>query len=172
MPSRPAARPRKSDSTVIELPIATKTDKGTASTSVKAQVKTEAKVADKPAKAKSTGRAASKEAAPKGKVATSQVAEKPAPPMESPRAEAPAPKVEPPVAEKPLADKPAKRPSALQASPAAEIQVSAEERQRLVAEAAYYIAERRGFATGYEHEDWLAAEAEVEQRLKGGNGNK
>ena len=30
-----------------------------------------------------------------------------------------------------------------------------------IAEAAYYRAERRGFAAGQEVEDWLAAEAEV-----------
>jgi hypothetical protein len=30
-----------------------------------------------------------------------------------------------------------------------------------VAEAAYFIAEKRGFGPGHELEDWLAAEAEV-----------
>jgi hypothetical protein len=30
--------------------------------------------------------------------------------------------------------------------------------------AAYFRAERRGFAPGYETEDWLAAEAEVSAR--------
>jgi hypothetical protein len=34
-------------------------------------------------------------------------------------------------------------------------------RQRMIAEAAYYIAERRGFAPGNELDDWLAAEAEI-----------
>ena len=38
---------------------------------------------------------------------------------------------------------------------------SATEREALVRTAAYYRAERRGFAPGYEWEDWLAAEAEV-----------
>jgi hypothetical protein len=38
------------------------------------------------------------------------------------------------------------------------------ERGRLIAEAAYYRAERRGFAPGGEVEDWLAAEQEVEER--------
>jgi hypothetical protein len=32
--------------------------------------------------------------------------------------------------------------------------------------AAYLRAERRGFASGYEVEDWLAAEAEVSARHK------
>ena len=34
-------------------------------------------------------------------------------------------------------------------------------RQQMIAEAAYYRAERRGFEPGHELEDWLAAEAEV-----------
>ena len=38
---------------------------------------------------------------------------------------------------------------------------SATEREDLVRIAAYFRAERRGFAPGYEWEDWLAAEAEV-----------
>jgi len=35
------------------------------------------------------------------------------------------------------------------------------ERQALIAVAAYYIAERRGFEPGYELQDWLCAEREV-----------
>jgi len=34
-------------------------------------------------------------------------------------------------------------------------------RQALIAEGAYYRAERRGFAPGHELDDWLAAEAEL-----------
>ena len=34
-------------------------------------------------------------------------------------------------------------------------------REQMIAEAAYYIAQKRGFAPGYELEDWLAAEAEI-----------
>ena len=37
-----------------------------------------------------------------------------------------------------------------------------EQRQHLIAQAAYFIAERRGFAPGNEVEDWLQAEAEIE----------
>jgi hypothetical protein len=40
-----------------------------------------------------------------------------------------------------------------------------EERRRLIAETAYFIAERRGFSAGSELEDWLQAEAEVRCRL-------
>jgi hypothetical protein len=32
----------------------------------------------------------------------------------------------------------------------------------MIAENAYYRAERRGFLPGYEIEDWLAAEAEID----------
>lgn len=37
--------------------------------------------------------------------------------------------------------------------------------QALIAEAAYYRAERRGFAPGQEIEDWLAAEKEIMERV-------
>jgi hypothetical protein len=37
----------------------------------------------------------------------------------------------------------------------------AQDRQRRIAQAAYYRAERRGFAPGYEEEDWLEAEKEI-----------
>jgi Protein of unknown function (DUF2934) len=40
-------------------------------------------------------------------------------------------------------------------------------RHASIAEAAYFRAERRGFAPGHELEDWLAAEDEVERRLNG-----
>jgi hypothetical protein len=36
------------------------------------------------------------------------------------------------------------------------------ERQSMIAEAAYYHAEKRGFAPGWEIEDWLAAEKEID----------
>lgn len=51
------------------------------------------------------------------------------------------------------------------AAAARDIRVSEEELHRLVSEAAYYKAQQRGFAPGYEHQDWLDAEAEVRQRL-------
>lgn len=40
-----------------------------------------------------------------------------------------------------------------------------EQRAALIAEAAYFRAEKRGFAPGHDTEDWLAAEAEVDARL-------
>ena len=39
---------------------------------------------------------------------------------------------------------------------------SAREIYEMIREAAYYRAERRGFAEGGEIEDWLAAEREIE----------
>jgi hypothetical protein len=36
----------------------------------------------------------------------------------------------------------------------------------MIAEGAYLRAERRGFVSGHEEEDWLAAEAEVDALLK------
>lgn len=42
-----------------------------------------------------------------------------------------------------------------------------EERCRLIAEAAYYRAQARGFAPGQEIEDWLQAEAEIDRMLHG-----
>lgn len=48
----------------------------------------------------------------------------------------------------------------------ASVQVAPEQRQQLIAQAAYFIAERRGFAPGNELEDWLRAEAEIEACMK------
>jgi hypothetical protein len=43
-----------------------------------------------------------------------------------------------------------------------ESQPFADDRQRRIELAAYYRAERRGFAPGYELQDWLEAEAETD----------
>lgn len=51
--------------------------------------------------------------------------------------------------------------SAAAAAPAQELL------RTMVAEAAYYRAERRGFLPGWEMEDWLSAEAEVLTQLCG-----
>jgi len=44
--------------------------------------------------------------------------------------------------------------------------VGPKERYHGVAEAAYFRAERRGFLPGYELQDWLDAEAELDKPLK------
>jgi Protein of unknown function (DUF2934) len=49
--------------------------------------------------------------------------------------------------------------------------VPAKPREALIAERAYFRAERRGFEPGHEGEDWLAAEAEVDLLLSGGGEN-
>ncbi len=47
----------------------------------------------------------------------------------------------------------------------AKLNLAGEDRQRLIAEAAYFRAERRGFSPGQELEDWLAAEIEIDALL-------
>lgn len=47
----------------------------------------------------------------------------------------------------------------------AESAVLHEERNALIAQAAYFRAERRGFEAGHELEDWLAAEQDIERAL-------
>jgi hypothetical protein len=42
-----------------------------------------------------------------------------------------------------------------------------ERRHSMVAEAAYFRAQRRHFDPGHELEDWLAAEAEIDRLLSG-----
>lgn len=48
---------------------------------------------------------------------------------------------------------------------------SAREIYELIAEAAYYRAEKRNFSPGLEHDDWMQAEAEVMERLRQGAGS-
>lgn len=43
--------------------------------------------------------------------------------------------------------------------------VGPEVRACMIAEAAYFRAQRRGFAPGHELEDWLAAETEIDTAL-------
>jgi len=43
--------------------------------------------------------------------------------------------------------------------------VTPEQRQRMIAEAAYYRAQQRGFQRGDPQQDWLAAEVEIDQML-------
>jgi hypothetical protein len=41
-----------------------------------------------------------------------------------------------------------------------------ERRRQMVAEAAYFYAEHRGFEPGHEVEDWLAAESQIDAALR------
>jgi hypothetical protein len=36
----------------------------------------------------------------------------------------------------------------------------------MIATAAYFLAERRGFSGGYEMQDWISAEANIDSKLK------
>ncbi|MBN2886342.1 MAG: DUF2934 domain-containing protein [Chromatiaceae bacterium] len=45
--------------------------------------------------------------------------------------------------------------------------IGPEERHAMIAVAAYYLAEARGFAPGCEEEDWLRAERAIEELLAG-----
>ena len=65
---------------------------------------------------------------------------------------------------KPVASQPAK--STPTPRTQARANASDEELKRLIAEAAYYRAQERGFKPGYELEDWVQAEAEVRRRLE------
>jgi hypothetical protein len=64
------------------------------------------------------------------------------------------------------------KPATPAASAPPRIMVTEEARRAMIAEAAYLRAERRGFATGNEEEDWLEAEAEVDALLRAGNGER
>jgi Protein of unknown function (DUF2934) len=46
-------------------------------------------------------------------------------------------------------------------------EASPEEIRRLIAEAAYYRAQERGFEPGHELDDWIEAESEVMGRING-----
>ncbi len=58
-------------------------------------------------------------------------------------------------------------PRPVRAAPACMIvgrpEVDRAERARMIAEAAYFRAEKRGFAPGAELDDWLAAEADIDR---------
>ncbi len=56
--------------------------------------------------------------------------------------------------------------NAVRAAPQSTRVLSSEVVRSLIAEAAYRRAEKRGFAPGYEMEDWLAAETEVVEALR------
>lgn len=45
--------------------------------------------------------------------------------------------------------------------------IDAEARRMMIAQAAYFRAEKRGFAPGFEQDDWLEAEREIARMLDG-----
>ena len=54
------------------------------------------------------------------------------------------------------------KPGKMESQIAIDRPVDLETKQLMIAEAAYYCAEKRGFETGHELEDWLEAEARIE----------
>lgn len=62
----------------------------------------------------------------------------------------------------------ATRPSASQ-KPGTPTVITSEERHRLIAEAAYLIAEKRGFQGGSPEQDWYDAVAQIDQMIMGTN---
>jgi hypothetical protein len=75
-----------------------------------------------------------------------------------------------PAATNPAGPKPSRKPRLT--APAAPVSgapmINPEQRRSLIAQAAYFRAERRGFAPGHEAEDWIAAEIEVNTVLTAG----
>ena len=54
------------------------------------------------------------------------------------------------------------------APPAPGLAPTPEERWKMISDAAYYIAEKRGFLGGDPAQDWCEAERQIEERLKKG----
>ncbi len=56
--------------------------------------------------------------------------------------------------------------SAASGHPTRSMDLNTDERWRMISEAAYFHAERRGFSPGGEASDWFAAEREIETLLR------
>ena len=102
--------------------------------------------------------AAKKVAAKKGAIAAPATTPVKAPAKTSAKAPAKAPAAKKAAAAKPAASQPVSHVTL----------VSPEQRANYVQIAAFYIAERRGFAQGNPTDDWLAAEAEVDRLIATG----
>jgi hypothetical protein len=113
---------------------------------------------------KAAPEAAAEPAAPPAKAATPKKAATPPAEAKPAAPAAPAPQEAAP------ASQPASRkakPAPAEPTPAATLPDHAEI-GRMIAEAAYYLAEKRNFEPGHEAEDWAQATAEVMARLGGG----
>jgi hypothetical protein len=60
------------------------------------------------------------------------------------------------------------KPANVRKASAALRSLTEEQRRAMIAEAAYYMAERRGLESGHELEDWLLAESQLEAAIGGG----
>lgn len=111
-------------------------------------------MAESKAKSKVSGKPVSASIEPKTKLKTKATK----PPAEKVKAKA--------VVAKPKAAKPKAVPAVKRSVKAPMLPISAELHYRMVAEAAYYIAERRGFAPGDAAADWAQAEKQIATALK------
>lgn len=133
----------------------------TSKKTVASKTETPAKTAASKTTTASAKSSATKTAAPKP--ATKAAAKAPAVKQEAVKQEAvstPVAAVEPQAAAKPVE---------VSVAAAVTVTISPEQRTNYVQMAAYYIAERRGFAPGNPDEDWLAAEAEVDRLIASGH---
>ena len=71
------------------------------------------------------------------------------------------------VAKKKTTKKAVKKETTKKAIAPSSLDITPEERWKMVAVAAYHKAEQRGFATGHELEDWTEAEKEIDAFLHG-----
>jgi len=125
---------------------------------------TETAVPAKKAAAKKVVAATPKKAATApAKKAAAVAPKKPAASAAKAKESAPAKKVSVPKTEKPASKAAAKKSVAPVGAPKST--VTPEERYHMIQTAAYYRAEQRGFAGGYEMEDWIAGEAQIDAKL-------
>lgn len=132
----------------------------TSKKTVASKTETPAKTAASKTTTASAKSSATKTAAPKP--ATKAAAKAPAVKQEAVKQEA----VSTPVA---AVEPQAAKPVEVSVAAAVTVTISPEQRTNYVQMAAYYIAERRGFAPGNPDEDWLAAEAEVDRLIASGH---
>lgn len=95
-------------------------------------------------------------------------AKKAAAPAKAPKKKAPVKKAAATSTEKPGKPTAVAKPKAAKPATRKHHPVTAEQRRYYVEVAAYYIAERHGFAPGRELENWTAAEAEIDRLLAAG----
>ncbi|MGC8520630.1 MAG: DUF2934 domain-containing protein [Steroidobacteraceae bacterium] len=84
---------------------------------------------------------------------------------------APAPKAEPTPVSKARANRAPPAKPKPNSTPTA-VTVAEDVRRAMIAEAAYFHAQRRGFAQGDEVQDWLQAEAEIDALLRAEHGER
>jgi len=106
---------------------------------------------------------------PKASAKSAPAAKKTAPAKAAPKAVAAAPASAPAAAKKAPPKKAAATKKAAPAKAKAPKSVSPEQRNHYIEVAAFYIAERRGFAPGNLEEDWLQAAAEIDRLIAAGH---